>query len=267
MDFPLSQHWHCSLHLTVLVANISSTLIIVSMTFEHFYSIIRPHKATSFNMVKRAKITIVCIVVFSTLYNIPHLFITANMGRTCFSNYQRSNTIPYIYYILFILINFAIPFVSILSMNSVIIHTLQKRSRFIITTTQGQGQSEGQNTNHKTSERQVYIMLLLVTFGFLVLTTPTYAVVFYMNFYQGNSPHFYAGSHLFYQTGAKLYYTNNGINFFFYVISGKRFQGDLMKLFMCGQKKRNEGCRSAVLVENTNSTSVPSIEVKNQKAV
>ena len=33
------------------------------MTFERFYSIIRPHKAASFNTVKRTKITILIIVI------------------------------------------------------------------------------------------------------------------------------------------------------------------------------------------------------------
>ena len=64
-------------------ATMCSTLFIVSMTFDRFYSITRPHKAASFNTVKRAKITIVCIVLFCTLYNTPHIFITFNAGGQC----------------------------------------------------------------------------------------------------------------------------------------------------------------------------------------
>ena len=53
------------------------------MTFERFCSIIRPHKAASFNSVKRAKITIVSCILLSALYNCPHLFITAEKGDQC----------------------------------------------------------------------------------------------------------------------------------------------------------------------------------------
>ena len=53
------------------------------MTFDKFYSIIRPHKAASFNTVKR-EITIIFIVIFSFLYNIPHLFLTQSMDNSVF---------------------------------------------------------------------------------------------------------------------------------------------------------------------------------------
>ena len=45
-----------------------------------------------------------------------------------------------------------------------------------------------------------------------------------------------AGYYLFYHIGQKAFYTNNGINFFLYVASGKKFRGDLLNLFW---KKRN----------------------------
>ena len=60
-----------------------STLLIVSMTFERFYSIIQPHKAAWFNTVKKAKISIISIVIFSLFYNIPHVFVTSSQGTQC----------------------------------------------------------------------------------------------------------------------------------------------------------------------------------------
>ena len=72
-DIAPQQVWYCSyltygVHTTVYV----SYLLILNMTFERFYSITMPHKAASFNTVKRAKITIICIVVFSVVFHIPH---------------------------------------------------------------------------------------------------------------------------------------------------------------------------------------------------
>ena len=53
------------------------------MTFDRFYSIIRPHKAASFNTVKRAKIIIASIVISSIVYNTPHLYLSSNDGPEC----------------------------------------------------------------------------------------------------------------------------------------------------------------------------------------
>ena len=102
------------------------------MTFDHFYSIIRPHKATSFNTVKRAKITIVCIVIFSVLYNIPHLYTTAQNGKSCIPFGNAMTSVPGQFYVWFSFVfKFGILFVLLLTMNSFIIHTLHIRSKFM----------------------------------------------------------------------------------------------------------------------------------------
>ena len=128
---PPNQFWYCSmLVIIVLSAVLCSSLLLVSMTFERFYSIIRPHKAASFNTIKRAKVTIVCIFLFSFLYYIPHLFISTNNGRICIPNKIASgNVYGELYYWLSEVISFIFPFVSLLSMNSVIIHTLRQRDK------------------------------------------------------------------------------------------------------------------------------------------
>ena len=126
IDFPPNQHWFCAIATVVLwTASLSSTLFILSMTFDRFYSIIRPHKAASFNTVKRAKITIVSVVIISILYNIPFLYTVTNAGPNCVAD--RSETWKTVYHWLNYVVQFVIPFVSLLSTNSVIIHTLRKK--------------------------------------------------------------------------------------------------------------------------------------------
>ena len=84
LDLPPDQHWHCTFAMTgVNMTIMCSTLLVVSMTFERFYSIIRPHKAASFNTVKKARTIITCIVLFSIIYNVPHLFVSVDRGRAC----------------------------------------------------------------------------------------------------------------------------------------------------------------------------------------
>ena len=135
-------------------------------------------------------------------------------------------------------------------MNSAIIHILRVRSSMLLTKisgnqtrSQGQGQSEGQVPKMKTSERQIYITLLTLSFGFLILSTPPYVYVLIhhvMSYDITKSAYYFAAFYLFYQVAQKSYYTNYGINFFLYVAAGQNFRTDLMKLFCRPKKKRPE---------------------------
>ena len=232
---PPNQYWFCAIQSAIaFMASLSSVFLVVGMTFERFYSIIRPHKAASFNTVKRAKITISCMIIFSILYSIPHFFTTTVFGRNCLTYSNPSLAVFGKYYFwLSVTIIFAIPFVLLLSMNSVIIHALHKRSTLSLSSSKSQTQTftESENVKAKQNEKQIYIMLLLVTFTFLFLNTPVNVMILYVQFVQGSSPSFIAGMHLFYQVSEKMYTTNHGINFFLYVLSGRKFRTDLMNLF------------------------------------
>ena len=204
-----------------------------------------PHKAASFNTVKKAKIIIGLIVFLSIAFNFPHLFLSDFQGRYCIANRISSvNAYGALYYWLSLVVNFAFPFVLLLIMNSVIIHTLRQRSRLGLV--RSEGQNEGQDTKSKNSDFQIFIMLLLVTFAFLILTTPMYVLIFYVNFYHGNTPYYYAGYYLFYNVGEKTFYTNNGINFFLYVMSGQKFRNDLRMLFRCKKFHQTRAQKSSV---------------------
>ena len=165
-------------------SNTCSTLCLLNMTFDRFYSIMRPHKAASFNTARRAKITVGISIVLSILYNIPHIFI---------SSYQTGQCVPYgtamkwvigqIYYWLSYAVNFVLPFILLLIMNSFIITKIRKSREFsgATLTNQGQGQSQGQSDKEKQFEKQTYAILFLVTFGFLILVTPSYLCYIYIN--------------------------------------------------------------------------------------
>ena len=195
------------------------------MTFERFYSIIRPHKAASFNTVKRAKMKITCIIIVSIVFNIPHLYITAENGRSCvpFGNATKTVAVRF-YYWVSLTIYFALPFVLLLTMNCFIIHTIHKRSRQDVSRSVNLG--KGKVAKIKHSEMQMFVVLLLITFSFLVLVTPSYVlyVLYAMFLNYKKSAQSFAGFTLFNSIGQKTYYTNYAINFFLYVISGKNFE-------------------------------------------
>ena len=234
IDITRNQYWFCAVKLTIEYSAIfSSVLFVLSMTFERFYSIIKPHKAALVNTVKRAKITITCIVILSISYNFPHLYTSSDFGRQCMSHVNAATNIYIrIYFWSWICVAFVIPFILLLSMNSVIIHTLQKRSSNILTS-ENQGADHGNKDSKKSkqSEKQIYTMLLLVSFTFLILYTPVNVLVLHINFFTGSTPSFFGGQHLFFHVSEKLLYTSHGINFFLYVLSGQKFRADLIKLF------------------------------------
>ena len=175
--------YYCHLGNGILLAStMASTLFIIFMTFERFYSILRPHKAASFNTIKRAKITIVCAVLFSYAYNFPHFILTKQVGNQWIPyGSAMKYTLGQFYYWFSTVLSFFLPCVLLLIMNSFIIHTLRKRSRSNLTRsdTQSQGQSQngqGHSSRIKNSEYQIFTSLLFITFAFLILNTPPYAL-------------------------------------------------------------------------------------------
>ena len=216
-------------------------------------------KLRHLNTVKKAKKIIVCIVIFSLIFNLPQWFIMSYQGRVCTNYAKMYLTSVRVYFFMAFAVHFALPFVSLLGMNSVIIHVLRKRSLTMTVRSEGQGQDQS-GGKMRSAERQIYIMLLLVAFAFLLLHTPGYILVFYTNFGNYNqSPKAFAGYYLFYIVGSHLLYTNYGINFFLYVISGQKFRSDLLRLFNCKKKTLHRGSSFVVTSVSTVQTSEPEL--------
>ena len=172
-----------------------------------------------------------------------------------------------VYYWFGFILSYSLPFISLLVMNTVIIHTLRTRSKNIIRRSGGQGQPEGEGQSKdqpmKSSERQITITLLLVTFVFLILVTPVCIMVLYAKYTDvRKSAYTFAGYYLFYNVALKAYYTNHGINFFLYVISGRKFRADLINLFSCFNKSKED--ITVVSNSNTKVTSVYSVQNHEQ---
>ena len=233
---PFGSQLYCIVRITSVFASaLCGVLLILAMTFDRFYGIVRPHKASSFNTVKRAKITCLIIIIFSIIYNIPHVFFTLSRGHDCipYGN-AMVDTTGVIYYWLSFIVNYSFPFVALLVMNSFIIHTIQTRNKFT-----------EMEQKMKTSERQIFIILLLVTFSFLLLTTPAYMLfLFNMIIDFNQSPKHKADFELFYVVSQKTWYTNNGINFFLYILDGTKFRNDFKHLFECCKKSKESGSSS-----------------------
>ena len=279
MDRAPSQLWFCRTIVSLLwTSSMCSTLFILSMTLERFYSIIRPHKSASFNTVKRAKFTILCIIIFSIGYNFPIWFLSSQVGQSknCNAYTHAMNSIPgQMYYWSANISNFFLPFLLLLIMNAVIINTFRNRSKFTLISraeSQGQGQSQVQGQGQvqpqiqkiKSSEVQIFVMLLLVTFSYLILNTPTYVYICLL-FAKVNkqTPYSQALFHLIFSVAQKALYTNYGINFFLYVMSGQKFRKDLIlllkkmfHLITCGREVREQSTPDTSVINTSSSVIV-----------
>ena len=162
-----------------------------------------------------------------------------------------------VYYWMSFVINYALPFVLLLAMNSVIIHKIRNRSclvKDVRASKANVSESQSFNTRIKSSESQMFAILLLVTFGFLILTTPGYLMFLFImlvDFFK--TTQLFAGYYLFYNIAHKLQTTNHGINFFLYVISGRKFRTDLLSLL--GKRQQSGESGSGTFIESTNISS------------
>ena len=120
-------------------------------------------------------------------------------------------------------------------MNCVIVHTVRKSREMFTNRDTNQGMDSRQKTM-KSADNQLTIMLLLVTLLFSILLIPTYIRFIYLTFVTSDTPAKFARSVLLFQITYKLYVTNNGINFFLYCISGRKFRNDLKEILCCGRK-------------------------------
>ena len=136
-------------------------------------------------------------------------------------------------------------------MNSIIIHKIRKRSGLLHLERSAVNAGERKNSKLDNKERQMFAILLSVTFAFLILWLPQgmffFLSVMIMNFF--SSPQRYAGYYLFYSVGQKLQVTNHGINFFLYVMSSRKFRTDLLAIFKF--KKGSEEAPASNLTENS----------------
>ena len=207
--------------------------------------------------------TVVGVYTAVVIYNIPHVFMSKLKGDVCVA-YSAGGAIAKFYSWLSFVLNAIIPFTLLLYMNYIIIKKVQSSRKMF-----GNMEVNGQSNEHKphgdnsanqrrqksmkNTENQLTIMLLLVTTLFLILMIPTYIRFLYTTFVGTETPVKYANMMFFYHVSHKLYFTNNGINFFLYCISGQKFRDDLKEL-LCDSNLGHK------ISKDTNATEISSIE-------
>ena len=228
------------LGLTVLQ---NSTFQILAMTVDKYIAIKWPHRAAMYSTPRRAKITIVIVIICVVIYNVPHFFATKLIGVQCIG-FRVEGVITKVYSWFSFVLNAIIPFGLLIYMNFAIVETIQLSQKMFSNndTTGAESNSSHQTTGLETrqnamknAENQLTIMLLLVTTLFLILLIPTYVRFVYLTFLITDTPAKYALSTFLMQLTYKLFTTNSGINFFLYCISGQKFRNDLKEILCLGK--------------------------------
>ena len=223
------------------------TFQIVAMTVDKYIAIKWPHRAATYSTARRAKMITVGLSLCALCYNGPHLFLSHVIGGQGIA-YSVDKIITRVYSWLSFVLNTLIPFTLLIHMNYVVVKIV-KNSRKMFTendTTTGIAKNKGMEARQKSmkiAEKQLTIMLLLVTTLFLILLCPTYIRFIYLSFIQMDTPLKYANSMFFFQISFKLYATNSGINFLLYCISRKKFRGDLKEILCSGRFSNRSATR------------------------
>ena len=219
----------------------SSAYQILAMTFDKYIAIKWPHRSSVYSTPRRAKIILLAVFLFALIYNGPHLLLANVVGEVCLT-YTIGGTVVEMYSWITFLVNGIIPFLLLIHMNYAIVQTVRKSQKMFKSNANATGtgsiayKNEWVNKRQRTmknAENQLTIMLLLVTTLFLIFLLPAFIRFIYFSLVERDTPSKYARTILFFEITYKLYTTNNGINFFLYCISGKRFRNDLKEMLCC----------------------------------
>ena len=220
-----------------------TTYLVVAMTIDKYIAIKWPHRAATYSTPRRAKIIILTIITSVTIYNLPKYFTTAVVAGNCYSSSVKG-ILTKLYSWFNIVINAFIPFILLIHMNYIIVKTVRNSRKLFRSNFETATPGRRQKTM-KNAENQLTTMLLLVTTLFLILLLPTYIRYVYSASVSSDTPSKFATSIFFSEISYKLYFTNSGINFFLYCVSGKKFRNDLKEIVCCIRRTKfssNESC-------------------------
>ena len=108
----------------------NTTYQVLAMTVDRYIAIRWPHKAATYSSPKRAKIIIVTILIFVSIYNVPHLIITAVVKGNCYGYSVKSIATKVYSWFTFVL-NGVIPFTLLIHMNYVIVKTVRNSLKML----------------------------------------------------------------------------------------------------------------------------------------
>lgn len=232
-------------------------LLIVAMTVDRLVIVKYPLKAPQLCSHFRTKLIIIVLLVVCLVFTLPHLFITTVSGKyLCFS-FQGSGVWIKVYAFVVIIFNAFVVFIALLTMNILIIKTL-RNNLFRDSKKINRRLEQSKEGRDRLAQTQLTIMLLLVSFAFLVLTTPNYIrhITYTYKDYKSD-PDTYAVYVLIYHISSKLYVTNSAVNIILYCIGGAKFRKDFKYFFCCQKRPTDYMSHRAPGLSPTSNSGIP----------
>ena len=215
---------------------------ILAMTVDKYIAVKWPHRAATYSTPRKVQFILIGIFIFTLIYNVFHIFLSSMVKGKCRANAVGGTILKVFTWVNF-LNNGIIPISMLIYMNYFIVQTIKHSgkmfgSKFQHDTSHMKMGMDTRQRKMKNAENQVTIMLLLVTTLFIILQIPTYTRYIYMAFVVQDTHSKFASLILFSFITHALLVPSNGINFFLYCISGKKFRDDLKEMVCCNRQIR-----------------------------
>ena len=220
------------------------------MTLDKVIAIKMPHRSASICTAKRAKLlSLINFIVVIILY-LPILeFSNMNERKNDCTRYAKEGWYVTAYSYFAIAINLLMPIALLFIMNIIIIVAVWKSVGMRQDTRTGP-----QHNRNKTTEIQLTIMLILVSSMFIVLLLPFESWTIYLRVSEKfKTPKEFARFTFIFNIVYELYMINYGINFYLYLVSGRKFRADLQTLFR--RKTASQNLSSGQLSESRQTVS------------
>ncbi len=228
--------WTCKIFVYLFVSfRIIAVWMLVAIGTERMVAVIWPHRIQTICTIKRAKLFVSLLIVIVLLIQIPQILATEQNSyfdnslnkvvRYCWlkeeSNlrYYMDNIEPWIAFSLYSVL----PFISLLTLNIIIIHRLHKAHKERKGLQELGGFSVGRSDAHLHS---MTAMLLCISFSFIILTTPwcVHIIISHVTDIYSEPLR---------EAGFLLLALNHSVNFILYCLSGRYFRELFIRMIRC----------------------------------
>lgn len=237
--------------------------IMVSLSIFRYLAIKFPLKAYKICSRLRAFVAVftsICLTVLLTGSQFNNFGIKKNCGQNCKSVvYQLSLRIgkfwlDFQYYLILAKVNF-IPWLILVISSVLLMIEIRKSANVIVKI----GKSLNENVNRKRMvEKRISRMILLIIAmtSFLYLPQVVYMII---NLINSKLASYHPYLLIFSYISNGLVVVNSGINFFLYLAVNNQFRQDIVAVFCCANKRRQQ---TSVRSTKTQSTSIANIVIK-----
>ena len=254
--------WLCKL--TVMLLHISSDYsvwLIIAVTVERYIAVCHPLKAFSMCNNSRAFKVVICIALLIVLTN-SHFLWTIHVRELplesngtvsrCVGTPEHQVLVHAVWPWVDAVIYSFLPFVVITVLNSLIINQVFKSHRGREHLQNGSPSLAGRGRHNRYSDQgsRLTVMLLTVSFSFLLTTLPMNILVIIIELFKVKNYHQLSQLKLASTVMEMLMYMNHSINFFLYCATGQKFRLQIHRI-LC--RKQRSGAPSMVSY-NSNGT-------------